>query len=137
MIERTPEREKFLLDVLTTAVEHAGYGFFDVEEYVWDVAPREAYADIVMREDYEPEEGNNNWHLTIDTIATGLGIIRRAKPNADGVLTTTDGKILWFGGNERRALLAADASNGDEGDLDVIGALAVVECALFGCVVYA
>ncbi len=46
MIRRSAEREQFLLDLLTTAVEHNGYGFFDVDEYVWDRPPSEVFADI-------------------------------------------------------------------------------------------
>jgi hypothetical protein len=135
MVKRSPDREQFLFDVLTTAIEHQGYGFFDVEEWQWsEDKPAEAYAVISDKEDFA--DSRERWRLTIDTIAKGIGIIRNAKPNDADTLVTADGKVLGYGGDARRDFLLANSTNGEDGDYDVIGALAAVECALFGQVVY-
>jgi len=131
---RTPKREQFLLDVFVTAIENYGYGFFVTEQYVWDVPAAQAYAVIADKQDE-----SRRWRVDIDTMATGLRVIRTAKQITQGGETyrvNADGQRLYFGGPAREAVVAADRSNGDEGDIDVIGALAVLECALFGRVVY-
>lgn len=150
-MKRTPERERFLADVLTTAVEHQGYGFFHVLRYRWDCPPVETYALIEESPDYVSGDEAAIWRIDIETTSKGLGVIRGARyaaansadphaPGANGevaVLFAADGKRLYFGGQPYRDLMLADRTNGAEGDFDVIAALAVVECALFGQVVYA
>lgn len=139
MRERTEERKRFLADLLCTAIEHAGYGFPMAREWEYaDEAPGEAYA--LIRDRYDPDD--KTWHrVDIDTMAKGLGVIRSA------FIATCDRgthhhnkdtfECLHFGGDERTELLLSDRTNGDDGDYDVVGALAVLECALFGRVVYA
>lgn len=136
--KRSPERGEFLSDLFTTAIENHGYGWFTVHEYRWEnLAPEQVYA-VISATDDEPTERHR---ITIDTMAAGLSVIRKAI-----VATDDDGTYLfnaetferlYFGGDERDALLLADRTNGDDGDYDVIGALAALECALFGQVRYA
>lgn len=139
MTTRTPEREQFLLNLFTTAIENGGMGFFAVSAYRWmNRPPAEAYAVI---EAEHPQTGEDTeWRIDIDTMAKGLGVIRNAvlKPTEDGEVrhNRDTGERLGFGGGQRRELLLADRTNGDDGEYDVIGALAVLECALFGTVVY-
>lgn len=119
MKTRTRERNQFLSDTLVGAIEHAGYGFPEIVEYVVepDGDPAGTYAVITDRYD---DEDTTQHRVTVDTIAKGFGVIRRlGTPN-----------------DMARDLLLADRTNGEDGDLDVVGALAVLECALFGKVVY-
>jgi hypothetical protein len=136
--KRSKARGEFLVGVFTTAIENYGYGWFLVHEYRHEGrAPEEVYAVI------EEEEGDSGqvYSINIDTMAAGLAVIRNAI-----VATSDDGTYLHnaetferlgFGGDERDQLLLADRTNGDDGDCDVVGALAVLECALFGEVRYA
>jgi hypothetical protein len=133
--QRSGERERFLRDLFVTAIENYGHGFFYTDDYVWDVPPREAYAVIVDKDD--PAK---TWRIGIDTMARGLAVIRAARQvSRDGETFRVDahGDRLYFGGRVRVDLLKAERTNGADGDYDVIGALAVLECALFGRVVYA
>lgn len=136
MRKRSPERTQFLADLITTAVEHSGYGFPGIIDYVWDVDPADVTATIFDR--YEEEEKyaawdgqgdtyapTKTWIITVDTMAHGLAVIRAKY--ADEAARA---------GSTIATLLRADRTNGDEGDVDVIGALAVLECALFGEIVY-
>ncbi len=82
--------------------------------------------------------------VTLDTIARGLGIIRNAVladfregDEAVRVLANaTTGERLGVHPDIRRAIMLMDRTNGDEGDTDVFGYLAILECAIFGQVVY-
>lgn len=112
---RSAERTEFLTDLFTTAIENDGYGAFEVHEYEWNV--EQPFAIIQFPEDVRQR-------VTLNSMATGLAVIR----NNDKA---------GFGGEPRTALMLADRTNGEDGDYDVIGALAVLECALFGRVMYA
>lgn len=123
MTKRSPAREQFLSDVLVTAIEHAGYGFPGIVEYKPepDDKPADSYAVIHNRY----EESSETWKVDIDTIAKGFGVIRktyRGQPDTAG----------WL-----RDVILADRTNGDDGDIDVVGALLVLECAIFGKATYA
>lgn len=122
MKTRTDDRAQFLSDLLVTAIEHAGYGFPGIVEYEPepDGDPRKSYAVIYDR--YEEETPRQTWRVDIDTMAKGLGIVRKMSraTHAEWVADLHD----------------ADRTNGDEGDVDVVGALLVLECALFGKGVY-
>lgn len=139
---RTAERMEFLTDLFITAIEHCGYGQFSIREMSRDGEPAsEIYAVIVFHE--EGEDGGTH-RVTLDTMAHGLTVIRNAVmreltgPYESGKVphNRETGERLFFGGTARRELMLCDRTNGDDGDYDVIGALAVLECALFGKVVY-
>jgi hypothetical protein len=138
MTTRSAARTEFLNDLLVTAIENYGYGWFEVDEYPNVDNAADAYA--VIRE----EDTNTKFRVTLDTMAHGLSVIRHARvgPAVDHegnpVRCNVDtGYRLYFGGEARTELLLADRTNGDDGGFDVIGALAVLECALFGQVIYA
>ncbi len=81
------------------------------------------------------------WRVDLDTMAKGLGIIRNAvmrEVEHDGLVphNKDTGERLYFGGESRRLLMLADRTNGEDGDYDVVSALAVLECGLFGRVSY-
>lgn len=120
MSTRSPARKQFLTDLLITAIEHAGYGF--PEDLSYQPDGDDPHAFIIDR--YESEglriDELEQYYVDLDTMAHGLGIIRDWNHKAEWV----------------KDLLLADRTNGDDGDYDVIGALAVLECALFGEVVY-
>lgn len=138
MTTRSAARTEFLNDLLDAAISCHGYGWFEVDEYPDVDNAADAYA--VIREPGTNEE----FRVTLDTMARGLRIIRDATlgpaVDHDGDLVRTNastGNRLYFGGVVRDDLLKADRTNGEDGDFDVIGALAVLECALFGHVEYA
>jgi hypothetical protein len=132
MATRSDERAQFLADVLEIALYHNGYGWFYITEY-----DTETHVATI-----EETEDGSTYTIDRDTVATGLGILTRAKfqeTETPGVgrWTTEDGKPLGFGGRALTQLRDANRTNGLDGDIDVLGALAAIECALFGSVVYA
>ncbi len=159
--QRSAERIQFLSDILVTAVEHAGYGFIEAGDYEFEPA---AATYAVIRDRYILESGteaeylDSEQRIDLDTIAKGLGIIRRAVmrevvarparvsldkgiPNRaerrETVLhNAATGQRLYMSPEQRRNILECDRTNGEEGDYDVLDALAIVECALFGEVRY-
>lgn len=148
---RTPARVQFLADVLATAIESSGYGAFTCTEWHCpDGGEAEWFALLTWPAGSPPtttlgSEPGQTHRVDIETMARGLGIIAgavaREDPRypADGPVphNAATGQRLYFGGKTRDALNLANRTNGDDGDIDVVGALAVLECAHFGCVVYA
>ncbi|MFC4089330.1 hypothetical protein [Micromonospora sp. GCM10011541] len=133
---RSAERKQFLTDVLITAVEHCGYGFFTSKE--WEPDADEPYAVIQWHDGEEWLEQR----IDLDTISKGLGVIRRAvmrETERDGEVlhNSKTGERMYLHPEQRKNIMLADRTNYDEGDLDVVDALAVLECALFGRVEYA
>jgi hypothetical protein len=117
---RSPQRKQFLTDLLITAIEHGGYGFPEAHEYEPD--GDDPHAVIVDRYD-EPgdDDALKPTRIDLDTMAKGLRILNESTTNpADWV----------------KELMLASRTNGDDGDYDVIGALAVLECAVYGKVIY-
>jgi hypothetical protein len=119
MTKRSPERTEYLAYLLSTAIEHCGYGFPGVIDYH---CPDDNYAEwhavIYDRyEDAEKEEPSQTWRVDLDTMAKGLGIVRADK----------EAKADWV-----NDLKLSDRTNGDDGDYDVVGALLVLESAIFG-----
>lgn len=112
-VQRSPERIGFLTDVLTTAIENGGYGWFAVEEYQWEDT-EDPHALIVAQDD------DKRYYVNLDVISSGLRKIRER----------------WTGQPNYGGLREADRTNGEEGDYDVFDALAVIEYALFGKVTY-
>lgn len=143
-MNRSAERIDFLSDLLITATEHGGYGAFDVESWDYrDGNPGDGKAVIRFYDD-----PRSSYVVDIDVMAKGLGIIRNAvkrqvkRPGPGGrpeevFHNASTGQRLYLGSAIRAPLLLADRTNGDDGDYDVIGALAVLEIALFGAVRYA
>ena len=126
MTTRTAERTEFLQDIITTAVENDGYGWFSVSDY----DPDNGTARI--RDDEEGE----TYDVNVDVIARGLGIIRNAKTGEDGSLThASNGQPVYMAASKRTDILECDRDN-DASNLDVVDALAVLECGLFGQVSY-
>jgi len=120
---RTDERKQFLTDVLVTAIENCGYGWFVVHEYKWDVPLGEAYAVI------QAEDGDETtYRVDLDTLAHGVDVIRGARLDLvmEGPVRSAwfneAGMRLHVSDWQRTSILAADRTNGDEGDIDVVGA---------------
>lgn len=142
-MKRSAKRKEFLAYLLSCAIEHAGYGQFRTLEYE---VPDEDYGvwyAVIEWDEEAPVPGTVR--VDIDTMARGLAIIRDAVMKVDerypddGPIphNASTGERLYFGGPARTDLLVSDRTNGEDGDYDVIGALAVLECACFGRVVYA
>jgi hypothetical protein len=139
-VNRTQERIQFLTDVLITAVENYGYGWFSVDEYEpgGDEPDGKAYAAIT--DDFDD---NKQHRIDLAVIAHGFGVITDAKPAVDPkhpndgevLHNAKTGQRLFVSGQNRKRLVEASRLN-DAGELDVIDALAVVECGLFGAVTY-
>lgn len=119
MAARSAERKEFLTYLLITAIEHAGYGFPGVKEYEPDAD--QPFAVIYDR--YE-EDNDKTWRVNLDTMAKGLGVLRTK-------VAQVEKPAQWV-----QDLLLSDRTNGSDGDYDVIGALAVLECAVFGDITY-
>lgn len=131
MVTRTAERTEFLTDIVVTAIENGGYGFFTVEEY----DPENGTATIADKYD----EVHPQFSISIETIARGLGEIRGAKMHDakdESYLVNHQGRRLFMPQGMRKSIMEADREN-DAGNLDVVDALAILECGLFGQVVYA
>lgn len=156
---RSPQRIEFLAGILVTAIESGSYGsWMCVHRYhIPDDNEAEWYADLHVAEDEREDEGNPELiHVDLDMIARGLGVIRSAvlretpretRTLADGTEYTVGGETvlhnaksgerLYLSEAHRKAIMLADRTNHEDGDLDVIDCLAILECALFGAVTYA
>jgi len=135
------DRVEFYSDLLITAIENGGYGQFWTREY--DPFEDSPYAVI----EFTDAEGTLH-RVTPATMAHGLGVITSAErrvdenhPDDGPVLhNAATGQRLYMGSHQReRIVFAADPDNDEyeAGDLDVIDALAILECALLGAVTYA
>ena len=114
-MNRSPEREQFLADIITCAVEGGGV-WARFSGYRWDGIPSaECRATLHDMEDGE------SYPLTIDAVARGIGLIVRGDV---GVNRTLRGAILY-----------ADREN-DAGEIDADAADVIVQAGLLGDVVY-
>lgn len=125
---RSIERTDFIKDLMKTALYHADYGWFEVRRN------NGTEAVIVNRETHEE-------HLvTLDLMSKGLRIIRSSvaidKGRKKVRIDPKTGEEVHFDGPARAALIEADRSNGVRGSYEVTSALAVLECGLFGKVMY-
>jgi hypothetical protein len=129
MTNRTPERIEFLSAILSAALEHMGYGFPALLEYrEAGNDPAGVFAVIYDRyeerpngrEDWKPKE---SWRVDIDTMAKGIGTLRRKYAG------TIDPETPMA------EMFRAEREN-DAGALDVNDALAILEAGVFGDVVY-
>lgn len=137
---RSVERAEFLGNVLVTALEHQGYGFPEIVEYhVDNDDPEGTYAVITDRK-ARPRTGTRT-RIDLDTIARGIGVIERARlRDVDGedekvLHNAATGQRLYLS-TDARALILAESRANDGGEIDVVLALAILECALFGQVEY-
>ncbi len=136
-MKRSEKRQEFLNDLLVTAIENFGYGSFVVNEY--DPYKGEgSYAEIGWYDDeYDPTKSRVDY----DLLVKGLRIIRKAElqpVDEDGnEVLFSAGKRLYLSPGQRKNIMLADRTNGDEGDIDVVDALAVLEIGVFGQVVFA
>lgn len=144
MAVRTAEREQFLADIITGAVE-GGTGYWaSVAEYKWEGrAAKDVYA-VLLEEDSADdvrafaelfasangrkiklsellEEAGGIYKLDIDAVAKGIGKIKRGEVALNATLKAT--------------ILEADAEN-DAGLIDAEGADAITQAALLGELVY-
>lgn len=162
---RSAERTQLLADLLAGAIEHCGYGFPLIHEWHCPDGDEASWfamiTDRFVEEDRDVEEPPQvPVRVDLDTMARGLGLIRRAflatdgvprsyllkaggdpSPSEDVILVNPDTwERMYLPTELRRDLLEYDRSNGEEGeegDWDVVGALAVLEIAMFGKVEYA
>lgn len=117
---KSAERIQFLSDILATAIEGGidYWAYFDSIEKVDD--PNDIlgwrYEQAIVREAEDPDEIHK---INLDTIAKGLGILRKRNADRD------------------KDLLLANRTNGYEGDFDAWDADKIVQFALFGSLVYA
>lgn len=141
MRTRSAQRIDFLDGVLVTAIEHYGYGFPEIIEYPDVENTADAYALITDR--YEDDD-DQTYRVDLDVIARGIGVIKDAVAQDDPKFPD-DGPVLfnaktdqrlYLSHESRKAILEASRNN-DAAELDVVDALAVLECALFGAVTYA
>jgi hypothetical protein len=126
MTSRTAERIEFLSDVLIGAIEHSGYGFPGILEYPDVENPAETYAVIYDRYDESPDgsetwKPKQSWRVDIDTMAKGIGILRK--------------KYAGTVSDQMKTMFEANREN-DAAQLDVVDSLAILEAAIFGDVVY-
>lgn len=123
---RSPERKEWLTDLLTTAIEHSGYGFSEALEYVPD--GDDPHAIIVDRYDEDDDDDAlKPTRVDLDTMARGVRLLHEATAN----LPEGQKPAQWV-----KDLLLSGQTHGDDGDYDVIGALAVLEYAVFGEIRY-
>ncbi|MES2155987.1 MAG: hypothetical protein V4510_12710 [bacterium] len=113
------ERDVFLQDLFTTALE-GGIGYWSqAETYHWsDEDPTSFYADIIDNED-----DNESYHIDRAVIVRGLALC-------------LEGCKYGPEGRPRADLMLAAATNGEDGDYDSDVADCVVQAGLFGEVVY-
>lgn len=142
MVARSEERTQFLKDLIITAIENDGYGWFKVRDY----DPDQGTAHI--KDVHEKRE----FDVTIETIAHGLAVIRDAKMatftrtscagtefeetvSDDALANGATGDRLYVSPDNRKRVLEASREN-EAGDMDVVDALAILECGIFGHVEY-
>lgn len=141
MPNRSAERQEFLADIITTAVE-GGIGYWSkVSDYRWQCprlgyshpqrypegsVPDKADASVTVW-DYECDEGRDDnpprYDITVESIASALARFR-------------EGKIGGLHESNRAKVIAIDALNGQEDVPDADMADWIVQVACFGEVIY-
>lgn len=129
---RTAERTEFLEDIITTAVE-GGTGYWaGVTQYQWrssviaDGALQRAAGKLREGEGtratiVDREDDNEAYDITAETIAAGIGKIKRGEAQVNGTI--------------KESILTGDSEN-DAGYIDGDGADAIVQVALLGAITY-
>lgn len=120
-MQRTDERQQFLADIITTAVE-GGTGYWAaVSGYKWSEGAATTRATLHELNDDETAFDGETYKLTIDEIATG---IRRI---TTGEISVND--------RIRKAIAQANREN-DAGNLDADDADVITQAALLGEIRY-
>lgn len=138
----TRERQQFLFDVFVTALEGGINYWSHCLTYKWikdgadpdgemdEITDLEGfYAEIV--DDADDAEGSGKaYRIDAKVIQKGLGVVRRM---TDDPLTGSSSEGLHK--TYRGLVLVADHQN-DASDIDALLADAIVQCGLFGQVIY-
>jgi hypothetical protein len=132
----SPEPERFLDDLIVTLIENFGaLCWFGTDDYD---CPEDGPVTATIVDD----EGKRH-EITRDTMSRGIQVIRRARlapgstdHDRSQVVNADTGQRLYMSPGHQQRILAA-AGEDDGGDMDVIDASAIAECALYGQVVYA
>lgn len=115
MTQRSPEREQFYKDLLTTAVEGGINYWAAVSNYDPDNGTVTVY-DM----DEEAESGEMvEYEVNLDTIARGVRKL-----------------VNYFAPTDKIALRLAIRTNGEDGDFDSCDADAILQFGIFGQLVY-
>jgi hypothetical protein len=143
MRQRSEERKAFLHGVFTTALE-GGIGYWSAATaYRWSkptgrhgssVEDLDGFYAVIRSNDEEDGwgvkgiEDNAELRIDADVIARGLSLMRKRH---------SDGKLGSISGHDyHKQWIAADRTNGDDGDYDADMADQVVQLGLFGEVVF-
>lgn len=117
MIKRSPERVKFLSDLMLTGMQGAHY---------WGTAF--TLDDAANSWTVEDGEDDKEYVVTIDTIARGIRILTTG--DNKGKAFTMSGMDYW------KQFLLANRTNGEDGDYDSDIADNVLQAGIFGEVIY-
>lgn len=135
--KRSPEREQFLADILTTAVEGGINYWAQVSEYKHEHSGVPVAETFAVVHEVDPDEGIEEdedgyavrgLRVTIDTIAHGIQVLTTGE-NA-GKSFTVSGADYW------KQFLLSNRTNGEDGDYDADIADNILQAGLFGEVVY-
>ena len=134
---RSPERDQFLTDIFTTALEGGIQYWAQVHEYRHEENPRAVITE------YEDEEEPPHV-ITLDTIARGVSRIARARPNEIEYLAQWKRKLVAAASRQNRTdpenINLEDVRPGPMSnfgyDIDADVADDILQVALFGKVVY-
>lgn len=135
--KRTAERIEFLSDVLVTAVENMGYGWFSTEEWHCVEGDEENWFAEIRATDTAEE-----FRIDLDTVAKGFGVMTNRKIkfadkySGEVPHNGKTGERMYISDASCKRILQASREN-DACEIDVVDALAIIECALFGAVRYA
>ena len=133
MAARTAEREQFLADIITTAVE-GGTGYWaSVSQYRWDGLPaRDVFAVLHEEGDDFSDELAPPLRLDINAVAKGIGKITRGEVEV-GEFGSEYNRPL---GDYARKLIAEASRENDAGNIDSDMADIIAQVALLGIVRY-
>ena len=118
MAKRSEKRQKFLEDILCTAIEGAMDYWVDEWVEVDLQKPTDSAVDWYYVSATITDEEGDEYTITPDTIAEGLRMIVKRNAARD------------------KDLILHSHTNGDRGDHDALDADKIVQLALFGNVVY-
>ncbi len=123
MAVRTDKRSAFLWDVFVTALE-GGIGYWSAasEYHIWRSSDGEPDTAGFFATIEDGEDDGKEYRIDAAVIARGLGRIVRGE--------------VEIASSIRGNVMLANATNGDDADLDAIDADCVVQAGLFGEVVY-